>query len=39
MVTGYDSAQPLLDRLGKRKIVDAGLYVNQLADVNLAVRQ
>ncbi len=37
MLSGYDGATPLLAKLGKHKIGKACLYVNRLADIDLAV--
>lgn len=37
IMPGYANFQPILDRLGKYKIGKACLYINKLADVDLAV--
>ena len=37
LLPGYDEAGEMLDRLGKHKIGKSCLYINKLADVDLAV--
>ena len=37
LLPGYDAAGEMLDRLGKHKIGKSCLYVNKLADIDLAV--
>ena len=37
LLPGYDDAGEMLDRLGKHKIGKSCLYVNKLADIDLAV--
>lgn len=37
IMTGFDEFQGLLSRLGKHKLSKACLYINRLADVDLAI--